>query len=159
VTSHAAFKILNFLCHTFPAALLDFKALLFNQKRIYLRSFKKLEKVLMMMSYFGKKQWTFKNGNVHRLRSETKNFVYQKGSLDVDVALVNWSEYFKHFLPGIKRFVFKETLDGKSKLRYQILKQTHRLVKFTFAMLFALKSFNVVKFMIKIIILMFKKVG
>lgn len=102
------FKILNFIYHTIPACLMDFVALILGKKVMYSKAYKKIEKVLVMMSYFGTREWEFTNGNVDRLLKCTRDFKYEKGNLEFDIRKINWNEYFRNYIPGIKRYFFKE---------------------------------------------------
>lgn len=38
----------------------------------------------------------------------------QQRSLQFDLRTIDWNEYFDHYLPGIKKYIFKEALDGKN---------------------------------------------
>lgn len=87
-----------------------------------------------MMSYFGLREWEFDNSNIDRLSSAIKsqqkmeaipNGIHngpvpsQMGSdLEFDMKTINWNEYFYNYLPGIKKYFFKEKVSYSSKKHY-----------------------------------------
>lgn len=108
VSTKVSFKILNFIYHTIPATLMDILIFGIGKKMIYRRAYAKTEKILIMMSFFGLREWHFGNRNIQMLLEKTKNFTYQRGDLEFDVRKINWPEYFRSYIPGIKRHYFKE---------------------------------------------------
>lgn len=95
---------------------MDLLALGTGKKMIYRRAYKKTEKVLMMMSFFGLREWNFGNQNVQRMVEKTRNF---KNRLDFDVRNVDWREYFRAYIPGIKRYYFNENPNNVRRLAAQ----------------------------------------
>ena len=77
----------------------------------------KIEKVLMMMAYFGTREWDFKNENIRRLIGTTEKFEYQRGSHNFDMKTIDWNEYFRNYIPGIKRYFFKEDCNDVKRLK------------------------------------------
>lgn len=115
--SEIAFKLLNFIYHTVPASIMDFIALVVGKKMVYRKAYKKTEKILMMMSYFGTREWIFRNENIKRMVDNTKDFKYANGNLDFDLRNIHWNEYFRNYIPGIKRYFFKENCDNMKSLQ------------------------------------------
>ena len=95
---------------------MDVLALGAGKKMIYRRAYKKTEKVLIMMSFFGLREWNFGNQNVQRMVEKTRNF---KNRLDFDLRNVDWKEYFRAYIPGIKRYYFKENPNNVKRLAAQ----------------------------------------
>lgn len=128
VNSKLLFKLLNFIYHTIPAGLMDFVALIIGKRMMYRKAYRKTEKILIIMSYFGTRQWTFQNKNVQSLVEKTKNFQFQRGSMDFDMRNINWPEYFRNYIPGIKRYFLKEDCDDVRALKssYQWYKYLNR---------------------------------
>jgi len=116
VPSKIMFKILNFTYHTIPAFIMDILAFMIGKKMIYRRAYAKTEKILIIMSFFGLREWNFGNRNIQMLLEKTKNFSYQRGSFDFDMRKINWTEYFRHYIPGIKRYYFKENASNVKRL-------------------------------------------
>lgn len=80
-----------------------------------------------MMSYFGLREWQFSNNNIDQLanllrsqrnlkRSSKLNSnngiitdaKHREPYLEFDMRTIDWNEYFFHYLPGIKKYFFKE---------------------------------------------------
>lgn len=108
VSSKIFFKILNFTYHTIPAFVMDVLAFMIGKKMIYSRAYAKTEKILIIMSFFGLREWNVGNQNIQMLLEKTKNFSFQRGSHDFDMRNINWTEFFRNFIPGIKRYYFRE---------------------------------------------------
>lgn len=98
----------------------------------------------MIMSYFGLRQWDFKFKNIERLIDETKHFKFDRGHLDFDLKTIDWSEFFKNYIPGIKKYYFRENCENVEKLRvsYDRMKKLHNLLKF---LLYGFLSRNIFK--------------
>lgn len=96
---------------------MDFIALISGRRRIYYKAFTKTEKILVMMSYFGKREWKFGNKNIENLVNKTKSFKQRHGSFDFDMRNIDWNEFFRNYVPGIKRYFFKENCENVRKLR------------------------------------------
>lgn len=59
-----------------------------------------------MMSYFGLREWQFENTNIQKMSGnlQTKD----KNELQFNIDNIDWIEYFHYYLPGIKKYLFKE---------------------------------------------------
>lgn len=95
---------------------MDFLCLLIGKKMNYRKAYRKTEKILIMMSFFGTREWNFRNENIQRLVERTKEFKYQRGNLDFDIRNIDWNQYFRNYIPGIKRYYFKEDCDNVKAL-------------------------------------------
>lgn len=140
-------------------------------------------RVISMMSYFGLREWQYQNSNIDQLSTilgnqyrngyNDKNAVsnakivhnndcvsthktQQKNpDLEFDMRTINWNDYFHNYLPGIKKYFFKETLTGneKCKKRYARLQILHFLLKSSFQLLLVYLSGNIIwKFLLKFIL-------
>lgn len=116
IKSKVAFKVFNFIYHTIPACIMDFIALTLNKKMLYRHAYAKTEKILIIMSFFGLREWKVGNKNVQAMLEKTKTF---KNRLDFDMRNVNWREYFCTFIPGIKKYFFKEKANNSTRLAAQ----------------------------------------
>jgi Male sterility protein len=128
-----------------PAFIMDFRNIILGKKTMYRKAYKKTEKVLMMMSYFGTREWNFKNENIRRLINETKKFEFSRGHLNFDIESIDWKEYFTNYIPGIKRYFFKESCENVEKLQvsYERLRKLHNFVKYLIYVILARKMFKV----------------
>lgn len=95
---------------------MDLFALTIGKKMIYRRAYEKTEKILIIMSFFGLREWKVGNKNVEAMLEKTKNF---QNHLDFDMRNVNWNEYFSTFIPGIKRYYFRENMNNSIRLAAQ----------------------------------------
>jgi alcohol-forming fatty acyl-CoA reductase len=71
-----------------------------------------------MMSYFGLQEWDFQNDNIEDLSLELKRQGMR--TFEFDLTTIDWKEYFRSYIPGIKKYYFKESDDKKAltKVRY-----------------------------------------
>jgi alcohol-forming fatty acyl-CoA reductase len=67
------------------------------------------------MSYFGLREWQFENQNVTRLWQVLKCQGVQQ--LEFDLSTVDWHQYFRNYMPGIRTFYLKETDEKLSALK------------------------------------------
>lgn len=99
------------------------------------KNYSKLCRVLSMMSYFGLREWNFCNKNIDQLAKLLKNQSKcsnelnksiscsrngthtdnQTCNLEFDMRTIDWNEYFYNYLPGIKKYFFKERLTNNKK--------------------------------------------
>lgn len=98
-----------------------------------------------MMSYFGLREWHFRNENIDQLdkllksqnnhlsMNESKNQsdgITQSGGktvdLEFDMRTIDWNKYFYHYLPGIKKYFFKERLTNKCSKHYNRYVDQHQ---------------------------------
>lgn len=58
------------------------------------------------MSYFGLREWQFENTNIQKMSGNlhTKD----KNDLQFNIDNIDWIEYFHYYLPGIRKYLFKE---------------------------------------------------
>lgn len=108
------------------------------------KNYSKLCRVLSMMSYFGLREWHFRNENIDQLakllKSQNNHLSVKefktpsikcagttepnghtdgkKVDLEFDMRTIDWNEYFYHYLPGIKKYFFKERLTNKCSKHY-----------------------------------------
>nr|XP_029729322.1 fatty acyl-CoA reductase wat-like [Aedes albopictus] len=100
------FRLLSFCFHSVPARLLDMVRRVRNKKPFYCKALRKTTHFLELMSYFGLREWTIGSGNVRRLRSLLSS--EEARLLEFDMGTINWTEYFWTYIPGIRRYWFKE---------------------------------------------------
>lgn len=118
---------------------MDFQNIVLGKKTMYLNAYNKSEKILMIMSFFGMREWNFQNENIRRLTNETKKFKFNHDNMDFDIKNIDWSEYFANYIPGIKRYFFKENCENVEKLQisYERLRKIHNFLKYLIYVIFA----------------------
>ncbi|CAI6352248.1 unnamed protein product [Macrosiphum euphorbiae] len=103
------YTILCFLLHILPAFIIDSLAKLTGRKPQLMEGYKKIHKFIEVVSYFSLKSWTFHDDN-------TKSLIKKLSKLDqslfrFDIAKLDWNEYFKKHVVGIRLYIFKDPLD------------------------------------------------
>lgn len=75
-----------------------------------------------MMSWFGLKEWQFAHHNIDELNERLP--VAERAKLQFNIATINWSEYFRSYLSGIRRYFFKDNAnDNKLQQRKTIYRR------------------------------------
>ncbi|XP_015043113.2 fatty acyl-CoA reductase wat isoform X1 [Drosophila pseudoobscura] len=140
-----------FFLHNIPAYILDLIAMVTGQKRIYVKAYRKISRIIDMMAWFGLKEWKFSHRNIDEL-----NELLPRGErtvLQFNIATINWSEYFRSYLSGIRRYFFKDNAnDNKLQQRKTIYRRMlflHTLLKTTFGL-------SLIMCMLKIYLRIFK---
>lgn len=72
----------------------------------YRAIYRKISRLITMMSYFGLREWQFENTNIQKMSGNlpTKD----KIDLQFNIDSIDWIEYFHYYLPGIRKYLFKE---------------------------------------------------
>lgn len=65
------------------------------------------------MSWFGLKEWMFSNQNI--LALDALMTAEEKQLLQFNTDTINWNEYFRSYLSGIRKYFFKDTEKDLSK--------------------------------------------
>nr|XP_036220300.1 fatty acyl-CoA reductase wat [Bactrocera oleae] len=124
-----------FFLHNIPAYILDFIALVTGRKRIYIKAYRKISRVIYMMSWFGLKDWRFAHNNIDELDAMLCK-TQERNLLQFNTATINWKEYFRSYLSGIRRYFFKDNDNKLQKRRafYRRLQVLHQLLKSAFGL-------------------------
>ncbi|XP_034105957.1 fatty acyl-CoA reductase wat [Drosophila albomicans] len=125
-----------FFLHNIPAYILDLIAMATGQKRMYVKAYRKISRIINMMSWFGLKEWKFAHRNIDELNELLP--AGEREKLQFNIATINWSEYFRSYLSGIRRYFFKDNAnDNKLQQRKTIYRRMlllHTLLKTTFGL-------------------------
>ncbi|XP_073985582.1 fatty acyl-CoA reductase wat-like [Rhodnius prolixus] len=120
------FALYSFFLHFIPAALADIVLLLLNKKTGALKVFKKGGKFMKVLSYFSTRTWKFSNNNVLALWNGMNKV--DKQLFNFNMQSVDWYEYFRTAVPGVRLYIFKESSDNipiaRRKYKRQSLIQT-----------------------------------
>ncbi|KNC29887.1 putative fatty acyl-CoA reductase [Lucilia cuprina] len=118
--------------HHIPAYVLDLIAMATGQKCIYIKAYSKITKIIYMMSWFGLKEWMFSNQNIAELDALMTD--EEKKVLQFNTNTINWHEYFRSYLSGIRKYFFKDTENDLSKRKtfYRRWLFIHNLLKTSF---------------------------
>ncbi|XP_050090599.1 fatty acyl-CoA reductase wat-like [Anopheles aquasalis] len=113
VANRTLYRLAALCCHTLPAHLLDLVRRVCGRRPVFAKMMSKTGRFLEMMSYFGLREWHTANDNVVRLRSLLSPD--EASVLEFDLATVDWDEYFRHYIPGLQRYVVGGKAGDKSK--------------------------------------------
>lgn len=95
------------------------------------------------------------NGRLHE--SDKKKLHRSHDFLEFDMRTIDWNEYFFHYLPGIKKYFFKETVTKKCVAHYRKYVGFHFINPDTFMQISCIYMFLICKiFRLKIIHIIFK---
>lgn len=61
------------------------------------------------MAYFGLRRWDFSNANIVKLNTVIEQSRSLRDILQFHSRTVDWSEFFKQFIPGVQKYYFKVT--------------------------------------------------
>ncbi|XP_014210766.1 fatty acyl-CoA reductase wat-like [Copidosoma floridanum] len=122
--------------HMLPAIIIDTALLVTGKKAKLLKMYKKIHKYMRVTAYFSTKNWNFRNNNVLKLwdkLSEEDKEIFFFSMKDFD-----WDTYMNICVHGIRRFIFKDTLDTipKAKKRMSRLVILHKSIKYAVFALF-----------------------
>ncbi|KAJ6643840.1 putative fatty acyl-CoA reductase, partial [Pseudolycoriella hygida] len=106
VSSKIVFTVINAFVHILPGYLLDAFAYCTGRKLMYRAIYRKISRLITMMSYFGLREWHFENTNIQKMSGNLQ--AKDKNDLQFNIDNIDWIEYFHYYLPGIKKYLFKE---------------------------------------------------
>jgi fatty acyl-CoA reductase len=68
--------------------------------------------------FFSLHEWNFHRDNVSALMCDAQD----KATFDVDVSQMNWDQYVKHYMLGIRRYILKDSNDTIPSARKKLQK-------------------------------------
>jgi len=88
----------------------------------YVKAYRKISRIINMMAWFGLKEWKFAHRNIDELNELLP--IGEREKLQFNIATINWSEYFRSYLSGIRRYFFKDNAnDNKLQQRKTIYRR------------------------------------
>jgi len=88
----------------------------------YVKAYRKISRIIDMMAWFGLKEWQFAHRNIDELNELLP--AEERSVLQFNIATINWSEYFRSYLSGIRRYFFKDSAnDNKLQQRKTIYRR------------------------------------
>ncbi|CAH1381643.1 unnamed protein product [Tenebrio molitor] len=112
-------KICVFFLHTVAAYFADFVLICVGRATIAVKNYRRLDKMMDLISYFSMRSWSFEQDNVLELwdqmgKEDKKRFKFSMEDTD-------WVKYARDSISGARMYLLKETLDtipkGKKKLK------------------------------------------
>ncbi|CAH1721740.1 fatty acyl-CoA reductase wat-like [Aphis gossypii] len=104
------YTILCFLLHIIPAFIIDSLAKLTGRKPQLMDGYRKMHKFSEVISYFSLQSWTFHDNNTKSLAAKLSKL--DQSLFKFDAAKLDWNEYFKKHVLGIRLYIIKDTMDS-----------------------------------------------
>lgn len=134
MTSSQLWHEMNLWCvHYLPACLIDLALQLYGQKPRFVRRYQKIRNAMDTLQYFTTHSWMFRTDNVLDLVRELSPT--DAKLFNFDVRTLAWSQYWKNYILGIRKYLFKAD-DAKEPDARKHLKRLYALRLFFQALLF-----------------------
>lgn len=125
------FNILYFFLTTIPAFLLDCFARIQNKKVINMKIAQQCKYFLDLTAFFVTGDFNFKfNRNIAELSKKVRAMKNYRDELNFDMNDIDWSEFFKNFLPGLKQYFFKEDMSKCESLTKSYRRWIENILKY-----------------------------
>jgi fatty acyl-CoA reductase len=115
---HHLFCVVFF--HYMPAYFIDFLLVLFRQKPFLVKVQHRVSQGLKVLQYYTTRDWIFKNTNMLELYKELSD--KDKEIFFFDLSVVDYDEYLKNYVLGIRHFLLKEKPETLPKARTTLRK-------------------------------------
>ncbi|KAL1132366.1 hypothetical protein AAG570_010321 [Ranatra chinensis] len=96
--------------HILPGILVDLGLVLTKNKPRMMKIYSKIHKFVDVIVYFCSNEWRFHDGNIQMLWSNMPDA--DKRLFNFDVKSIDWDQYLRVVVHGVRRFIFKESLDN-----------------------------------------------
>ncbi|XP_055904103.1 putative fatty acyl-CoA reductase CG5065 isoform X2 [Eupeodes corollae] len=118
--------------HYLPAYFIDFLLLIIGRKPFLIKVQKKISGGLSLLQYYTTKTWEFKNEKFCQLNSKL-NYV-DREIFNICQEQINWEQYIRSYIHGMRTFMLKETDASLPKARKLLTRLyiVDRIVKLTF---------------------------
>lgn len=107
--------ILAILFHYIPAYFIDGLLIVTGHTPILVNVHKRISNGIKVVNYYIIRNWTFKNDNLKKLYSEMNET--DKKVFFVDIGKINFRDYIRDYMLGVRTFVCKEKLEDLPKDR------------------------------------------
>ncbi|XP_015367357.1 PREDICTED: putative fatty acyl-CoA reductase CG5065 [Diuraphis noxia] len=103
------YTILCFLLHILPAFFIDSLAKLMGKKPQLMDAYKKMHKFSEVVAYFALQSWMFHDNNTTSLMKKMSKL--DQSLFRFDMTKLDWNEYFKNHVLGIRLYIVKDSID------------------------------------------------
>ncbi|XP_034827517.1 fatty acyl-CoA reductase wat-like [Maniola hyperantus] len=103
------YNIYCFFLHWIPAYVVDAVLVLIGKKPMLRKAYQKIDKFSAVIGYFALREWKFHNKNTQNLYKELCEI--DKELFNFDMSSVNWDEYCKAYIKGVRVHLLKDPLD------------------------------------------------
>lgn len=136
LTKSALLNRINiFFLHLLPAAMVDGLATCLGRKPKMLKVYKKIHKFSSVLSYFCTREIKFCNTSTQQLWNRTSDI--DKKLFPFSMREINWNEYFDDYMPGIRRYLLKESDETvpQARIKWKRLYYLHKIARLIFFIL------------------------
>jgi alcohol-forming fatty acyl-CoA reductase len=116
IRSRLLYQVAFFVLHMIPGYLLDLLAMAKGQKPQFVKGYQRLNRMVDYVGFFALGNWSYDNKNLVALTKELKANG-ESGELEFDGSKIDWVKYYRSYVPGVKRYYFKESFDNLDQLR------------------------------------------
>lgn len=109
-------KFYGITLHYIPAYIVDFVTKLFGSKPQLVKIFQKFDQAASVLMAFTSRQWKFNSNNGLMLIRDIMS-AEDRRLFNFDVADLDWPEYLKDYVLGVRKFMLREPLSNLSQAR------------------------------------------
>lgn len=95
-----------FMEHQLPAALTDMLLISLGKRPKLTSIYKKVHKSVGVLEYFSTREWKFNSKNMEKLIEKMP--LEDNDKFNFNIKNMNWEDYLKNYVIGIRRYLFKE---------------------------------------------------
>ncbi|KAH8353836.1 hypothetical protein KR084_005274, partial [Drosophila pseudotakahashii] len=106
------FPLAAFFLHTLPGYFIDVLLRLKGRKPMLVKLYQKIHKNIAVLGPFSSTTWNFDTSNTMELRQSMSK--EDRNLFDFDMARLDWSEYFKNAMYGMRLYIGKEQPTAES---------------------------------------------
>ncbi|XP_075218058.1 putative fatty acyl-CoA reductase CG5065 [Lycorma delicatula] len=116
--------------HFLPAFIIDLVLKAQGAKPIMMKIFRRFKSAAKTGEFFALNEWKFCCNNQKSLASDM--IECDRSEFQTDVSIVQWDEYVKNYMLGIRKFVLKDSLDSlpSAKRKLKRLFWLHKIAQF-----------------------------
>ncbi|CAH0548796.1 unnamed protein product [Brassicogethes aeneus] len=103
------YTIYTFLFHFLPAIVMDLVAFVTGNKPRLMEMYRKIHKLVDVISYFSLREWTFSNDNTKKLFNKLSE--KDKLLFPLSIERVNWYIFFNDYMKGVRKYLLKDPDD------------------------------------------------
>jgi alcohol-forming fatty acyl-CoA reductase len=126
-TNRFLFKIHNFIAHRLFPQSIDFFSKFSGKEKNLTQEFDEVQKSLRIFHYFLVSPFKFPSENVPKLLSSMS--LQDRQEFPIDVRAINWDEYIKTYVKGIRKFLMKQDDSTLEESRRNIAKYVDVIFK------------------------------
>ncbi|XP_043266217.1 fatty acyl-CoA reductase wat-like [Colletes gigas] len=126
-------KLIHLLCvyilHLMPALIIDTITVCVGKEPRMMKIYKKIHKFMDVLNYFTTRQWDFINDNFRSVLA--KMSPEDRENFACDITRVDWDNYFRFYIQGIRMYLIKDPIETleKARIKWHRLYWVHQAFK------------------------------